>query len=366
MVSLLVMQKLLVAVAVMVYMFVVPFVVSAAGLVPCGGAEPEKPCQTCDVVLLTNNVVAWLVMILGTIAAILIVVAGVRLVTSGGNMSAKEAAKSSMTNLLIGYLIVLSAWLVLDYGLKALLIQDGASSFGVWNTISCTKQPVAGYKDFKQEEVTYLPVGQVLQNVQGWVSTGGSSSGGTGAGSTGGSSAACTVLPGPGAIDFDCTIQQSQCRNAGGNPTISSGGKSVICTSVPAGGGGGGTGGSLPQCTNSACSVSALMGAGMTQKQANVMSCIAMTESSGNPNTPPYNVTHPGSNSSACGTFQIVRTTWNTYNSMSSCSNHATSCQNASCNMRVAVNLVRANGYRDWTCANCNAKAIQCISRYGG
>jgi hypothetical protein len=122
----------------------------------------------------------------------------------------------------------------------------------------------------------------------------------------------------------------------------------------------------LPQCTNSACSVQALMAAGMTSTEANVMSCIAMTESSGNPSTPPYNQTHPGSNSSACGTFQIVRTTWNSFNPGGSCSDHASSCQNAQCNMAVATRLVKANGFRDWTCANCNSKAISCISRYGG
>ncbi len=149
------MQKLLVAVAVMAYLFVVPFTVSAATLVPCGGPG-EDPCQTCHVVSLVNNVVAWLVMILGTIAAILIIVAGVRLVTSGGNTSAMEQAKSSMTNLIIGYLIVLSAWLVLDYGLKALLIQDGANSFGVWNTISCTDQPIAQRNTVDQIPVDWI------------------------------------------------------------------------------------------------------------------------------------------------------------------------------------------------------------------
>ena len=180
MVSLLVMQKLWVAVAVMVYLFVVPFTVSAAGLVPCGGALPEKPCQTCDVVKLTNNVVAWLVMILGTIAAILIIVAGVRLVTSGGNTSAMEQAKSSMTNLIIGYLIVLSAWLVLDYGLKALLIQDGTNSFGVWNTISCIDQPDPKFNAVTQQKVVYIPIGAGLNNISGWtyVSRGGSGGGG--------------------------------------------------------------------------------------------------------------------------------------------------------------------------------------------
>ena len=360
MVSLLVMQKLLVAVAVMAYLFVVPFTVSAATLVPCGGPG-EDPCQTCHVVSLVNNVVAWLVMILGTIAAILIIVAGVRLVTSGGNTSAMEQAKSSMTNLIIGYLIVLSAWLVLDYGLKALLIQDGANSFGVWNTISCVDQPDTKFNAVKQEDVVWLQPDVVLQNVQGWIPAGGYG----GAGGTGISNAACTMLPGPpGVREYNCTTQISQCRDAGGNPTVTPSGDRVNCPGIS--GGGTGTGGNLPQCNNSYCSVSALMRAGMTSSQANVMSCIAMSESSGNPNTPPYNVTNPGSNSSACGLFQVVRTTWNLYNVGGSCSDHRTSCQNAVCNTRVTVNILRRNGYNDWTCKDCNSDAIKCIRRYGG
>ena len=239
------MQKLLVALSVAAFLFVLPMSVSAAGLVPCGGAT-ERPCQTCDVVVLTNNVVSWLVMILGTIAAILIVVAGVRLVTSGGNMSAKEQAKSSMTNLIVGYLIVLSAWLVLDYGLKALLVQDGAKSFGVWNEVSCVDQPIAGYKDFKQEKVVYIPLDPSLGNLPGWVfggtTAGGSSSGGSPAAS-GSFNAACRLLPGPpGVSEYDCSAQQAQCKTAGGSPTINTARSAVICTPSQASGGGGGSG----------------------------------------------------------------------------------------------------------------------------
>lgn len=363
MVSLLVMQKLLVALVVMVCIFIVPVSVGAAGLVPACGGAGEPPCQACHVVVLVNNVVGWLVMILGVIAAILIVVAGARLVTSAGNSSAKEEAKSSMTNLLIGYLIVLAAWLVLDYGLRALLLQDGTYSFGVWNQISCVDQPLARSITVTQDAIEYLSLEEGLGGVQGWVPAG-STAGGSSA-PAGSYNAACRLLPGPpGVNEYDCSAQEAQCRAAPGTPTLNAAGSAVLC--APRQVSGGGTGGSLPQCTNTYCSVPALRAAGMTITQANVMSCIAMTESSGNPATPPYNVTHPGSNSSACGLFQIVRTTWNLYNVGGSCSDHATSCQNASCNTRVAVNIVRRNGYNDWTCANCNSRAMQCITRYGG
>ncbi len=116
-----------------------PYVIIAAGLVPCGGAG-EDPCQACHVVVLINTVVGWLVGVLGTVAAIMIIVSGLRLVTSSGDVSAKTDAKKKITNLLIGYAIVLAGWLLVDTGLK-MLLKD--SSYGVWNTISCVAQPTA-------------------------------------------------------------------------------------------------------------------------------------------------------------------------------------------------------------------------------
>ena len=125
-------------------------------------------------------------------------------------------------------------------------------------------------------------------------------------------------------------------------------------------------GGSLAQCaaSNSSCSPAALQKAGFTSSQANIMSCIAVTESSGNPSTPPYNTTHAGSNSSACGLFQITRSTWNTV-ATGACASFS-QCQNAACNIQVAKTLVNKSSYTPWTCKDCNNKAAHCISQYGG
>lgn len=119
--------------------------------------------------------------------------------------------------------------------------------------------------------------------------------------------------------------------------------------------------GPLSQCAvgNTACNVSALQSVGFSQAQANVMSCIAMTESSGNPTA---RTTVPGS--TACGTFQITRTTW-TSAARGSCGDFS-NCTNATCNMQVAQSLVQRSGYRDWTCKDCNAKAQACINKYSG
>jgi hypothetical protein len=120
-----------------VILFTLPNLAFAAGLVPCGGAG-EDPCQTCHLVKLISLVSGWLVVILGILATIMIVVSGLRLVTSVGNASAKEAAKKTLVNLFIGYAIILSGWMLVDLGLKTLLTD---ATYGVWNVVQCTAQP---------------------------------------------------------------------------------------------------------------------------------------------------------------------------------------------------------------------------------
>jgi len=129
---------------------VLPVWAYSAGLVPCGGPS-EEPCQTCHVVQLISNIVNWLIVILGLLAALVVIYAGILLVTSGGNTSAKEKAKSIFSNFLIGYTIVLAAWLLIDYGIKTLVDE---SKFGPWNAISCVAQPIVS-----AEQIIYIDLG---------------------------------------------------------------------------------------------------------------------------------------------------------------------------------------------------------------
>lgn len=130
-------------------MMVLPVWVYSAGLVPCGGPE-EPPCQTCHVVDLMGNIINWLIIILGFLAGLVIIYAGIRLVVSAGNTSAMEQAKKILTNMIIGYAIVLSAWLIIDYGIK-MLVDQSEGKFGPWNVIECQEQP-------KIEENEIIPI----------------------------------------------------------------------------------------------------------------------------------------------------------------------------------------------------------------
>jgi hypothetical protein len=248
----------------------VPLLSYAAGLVPCGGPE-EPACQTCHVVQLVNGVISWLVLILGTVAAIIIVYAGFKLVTSGGNRHAKEDAKSMISNMIIGYTIVLAGWLLVDTGMKALLL-DGETKLGMWNQLSCVVQPVATSR-------TYTP-----SMFQPNTSIPGPSIPGTGGSIyTGNQRLACTLLPN-GADN--CIPQQDECREAGGIPIIDSSAahRSVICSYRSGGGGGGadsGGGGSRPPdlSASGACSP-AIIGRHFPSPLIGAAQCIIRAESS--------------------------------------------------------------------------------------
>lgn len=265
------MQKYLVALGVVAVLFILPMTVGAADLVPECGGDGQPACQACYAVELVNNVVSWLVMILGVIAAILIVVAGARLVTSGGNASAMEAAKSSMTNLIIGYIIVLSAWLVMDYGLRALLVEGGSAQFGVWNAIGCVAQPVSNTVVVVQDPVDWISVGTeegaIVRNE-------------------------CSSLPNG---SYNCSAQRQICSNGGGVPRedTSTNPWRVICTyPPPAGGsagagqssgssGSGAVGGSCSVLNSGPCSVASLRP--IFGSRAEDASRICNKESGGNP-----------------------------------------------------------------------------------
>ena len=127
-------------------LFVTPTLVLAdeheedTGLVTCSG---PRECDACALVTTIDEVLDWLITIMLVIFAIVVVYAGIRLVTSGGSPDAKSSAKTMMTNAIIGIVIVLAAWILVDTLMRALLPgTDGELEFnGIttpWNALQCT------------------------------------------------------------------------------------------------------------------------------------------------------------------------------------------------------------------------------------
>jgi Type IV secretion system pilin len=126
--------------------FVVPtdVVMAADGgpgnFVPCNGPD----CSTCHFVSMINEIIKWLFGMIAVLFAGLMLVAGFGLVTSGGNPSALSAAKSKFVNAIIGIIIVLSAYLIIDTLMRGLLKGgDGTlEGFGPWSQVQCYTQKV--------------------------------------------------------------------------------------------------------------------------------------------------------------------------------------------------------------------------------
>lgn len=172
----------------------IPYFTYAAGLVPCGGTG-EPPCQTCHAVQLINEVNGWLVGILSIAAAIMFMIAGFRILTAQGNPSVMKAAKEMIVNVAIGFMIVLAAWLGIDFMMKA-LVGDGQSQMGPWNVVNCVAQPISRV-DADQVQLSGGSIGMAAGN----------------------STLRQDCDPTP-AGNINCDAQRSACSDGGGTPTV--------------------------------------------------------------------------------------------------------------------------------------------------
>lgn len=108
---------------------------SSTGLVPnCSGPD----CNFCHVVELVNNIINWLITILTVVAVIALVVAGIRMVTSGGNSETLQKAKGTFVNIIIGFVLVLAAWLIVDTLLK--FVTENGQGLEFYGQIECGQQ----------------------------------------------------------------------------------------------------------------------------------------------------------------------------------------------------------------------------------
>jgi hypothetical protein len=130
--------------------FALPLLVSAqfGTLVPCDGPE----CQICNVVTLGQKIINFLVGIASFIAVLFFAYAGFQILTARGNSSKITEAWGIFTNVLIGFIILLSGWLIIDTIMKyafegkagepgSELYEATKSSFGPWNQIKCVLLP---------------------------------------------------------------------------------------------------------------------------------------------------------------------------------------------------------------------------------
>ena len=106
-------------------------------IITCSGALPEngqQACTICDVAKVAQNVLNTGIYIAVFLSAILFAWAGWLYLTSVANPGGKDRAKTVFGNVLIGLLIILASWLVIDTVMRTLV--NSNATFGLpWNQI---------------------------------------------------------------------------------------------------------------------------------------------------------------------------------------------------------------------------------------
>lgn len=92
----------------------------AAGLVPCGGpGDIYKDCELCHFIMMIKNIMDFLVNTSFIVVSLMVAVGGIMYLTAGGG-SRIETAKKTITGALIGFVIIISSWLIVNSILLAM------------------------------------------------------------------------------------------------------------------------------------------------------------------------------------------------------------------------------------------------------
>ena len=125
------------------FLIIFPVFIQAAGLVPdCGGVE-QPACTFCDLFILFNNVVRFIMFdLVPPIAVFMLVVGGIMYFFAGTSPSVLTRAKSIITSVAIGLAIVFCSWIIVNTVLvKSGIVNTSTGSPGEallhWHEINC-------------------------------------------------------------------------------------------------------------------------------------------------------------------------------------------------------------------------------------
>ena len=102
---------------------------------PTGPALDPDTCNMCHLAAMGHNIVMTLVYVAFVIVVIMAITGGFRMFFSGGNPEALKTARKHITSAIIGLLIVLLAWVVLN--LLFVLFTDLEGPWYIFHKLSC-------------------------------------------------------------------------------------------------------------------------------------------------------------------------------------------------------------------------------------
>jgi hypothetical protein len=127
--------------------------ISHASLVPCGlrqddpatDIDESQMCTLCHLIIGIKGLVDYGFTIMVIVGIGMLVIAGVVYIVSAGNEGMMETAKSLMKNVLIGFALILGAWLIVTTMMLIMGTRESTDEGGVlginatgWNTFTCS------------------------------------------------------------------------------------------------------------------------------------------------------------------------------------------------------------------------------------
>jgi len=109
----------------------------SGGIVPCQGPE----CQLCYVNKLLQNVLNFLVLIAAIVGALMLAIAGILWMANTGDTGRLELAKRIFSGVVVGIIIILGAWLIIDTILKV-MTNNTQNLLLPWNGIACQQKAI--------------------------------------------------------------------------------------------------------------------------------------------------------------------------------------------------------------------------------
>ncbi len=111
-------RMFLISFLILVSFSLVPNLVTANGLVPCGD---NGRCTWADFEKMIGNIVGFILFtIVPVVAGLMFVIGGIILLVSGGSPELKSLGKKIMITTIIGTVIAYGAWVIIDFILKAI------------------------------------------------------------------------------------------------------------------------------------------------------------------------------------------------------------------------------------------------------
>ena len=120
------------------FLFGFSFSAKADGLVPCGTGTTD-PCTLCHLIVGIQGLISWGMGILVIAAITAITISGIIYIISSGNSSLTKQAKDFVTSAVIGFAIMLGAWLIVNTTLNLLPTKtDLGIQKESWYKFSCS------------------------------------------------------------------------------------------------------------------------------------------------------------------------------------------------------------------------------------